>query len=542
MTDPKATTRLLDRLRINLRAAEIPATEQDILGVAERGFLDSVLAFETLVAGSDLQTVPDHLSSWEPGSSSTVALAAPDEVAEPAAVSGSITEVAPRIRRREVSPVELTQSCLQRIGELDSELNAFQLVLAREAEKEARRAESEIAAGDYKGPLHGVPVAVKDLLDMAGIPTTGGSVVMPTIPAQQDAGSVRRLRDAGAIIVGKTRLSELAYSPGSNNAHYGPTCNPWNPAHDTGGSSSGSAAVVATNMAYAALGSDTGGSIRIPSGLCGLVGLKPTYGRVGMSGAISLSWSLDHLGPLTRSVADAALMLQVLAGPDAHDPRMSPGPEYVASSQDLQTELRGLRIGVLLTDGDIAPLGTAEALQAWRKGLAALEQAGADLEEIALPELSALRTLNSAILVLEAAAYHFQRMKDRLIEFGEFPRHRLLHAYAHGPADYVQAQQMRALLRRRVEETLSGLHLLSTPTMPDCAPLLGIPASIRYTAPFNILGWPAITVPVGATSQGLPLGLQLIGMPWDEQTVLRAARAVEMQLQPRLDQLRLDRP
>ncbi len=521
------TAALLDRLRTNLRAARIPATEEDVQGVVGRGFLNSVLAFEGLLGDRELDLPPDHLADTSPPPRPTTATGATGHAADRKDEHGSVAGIADRIRRREVSPLEITRACLRRIAERDPELNAFQLVLHAGAEDMARRAEAEIARGEYRGPLHGVPVAVKDLLDLAGTVTTGGSVVLSREPAGEDAWVVRRLKEAGAVIVGKTRLSELAYSPGSNNGHFGPTRNPWNPQHDTGGSSSGSAAAVADWMACAAVGSDTGGSIRIPAALCGLVGLKPTYGRVGMSGAVSLSWSLDHLGPLTRTVEDAALMLGVLAGPDPHDHRTRPGTGY-ADVWIESPDLCGQRIGVLTEDGHGSELGSPEALEAWRSGLGALEQAGAGLEPVALPERSALRTVNSTFLVLEAAAYHYARMRARLPEFGEFARHRLLYAYAHGPTAYVQAQRLRTMLRARVEERLAGLGLLCTPTMPDGAPLLGVPSDIRYTAPFNCLGWPAVTVPVGLTAQSLPLGLQLIGRPWQEKSVMEAARVVEI--------------
>jgi aspartyl-tRNA(Asn)/glutamyl-tRNA(Gln) amidotransferase subunit A len=321
-------------------------------------------------------------------------------------------------------------------------------------------------------------------------------------------------------------LSEFAYSPGSNNAHYGPTRNPWNPERDTGGSSSGSGAAVAAGLAYAALGSDTGGSIRMPAALCGIVGLKPTFGLLSLAGAVTLSWSLDHLGPLTRTVRDAALLTGLLAGHDPRDPRTRRGavPDLVAG---LEGSVRGLRIGAVREDGFGAP-PDPEALAAWEEGLAALRGAGAEIVDLDLPELDDLRTCGSVMIVTEAAAFHERTLRERPLDLGPFPRDRMMVAYAYGPLVAVQAQQVRAALRARFDRLWEQIDLLSTPAMPYGAPPLGEPRqNVRYTLPFNLLGWPAAVVPVGLTADGLPLGLQVVGRPWDEAAVLRVARAVE---------------
>ena len=289
--------------------------------------------------------------------------------------------------------------------------------------------------------------------------------------------------------------------------------------------SSGSAAAVATGLVYGALGSDTGGSIRIPAAQCGIVGLKPTFGRISLHGAVTLAWSLDHLGPLTRTVGDAALLLTVLAGFDPQDLRTRPVPDPLLHT--LEAGARGLRIGVLRDDGSGRTLGPPDVLAAWQAGLAALERDGAELVEIDLPEIADLRVLNTTILALEAVAYHEPTLRTRLDDYGEFMRQRILSSYVHGPDTFVRAQQARAVARRRCMAIFAQVDLLSLPTMPGGAPLLGVPASTAFTAPFNVLGWPAITVPVGLTDGGLPLGLQLAGKPWDEGTVLRAARVVE---------------
>lgn len=530
MNDNEAPGAIVDRLRTNLRTAGIAMPEVDLAGMIEKGLLRNAVAFEELEARLDSDPLPDYLQAWSPETGGRPAAESGGATQVPKAPGSrasrgysTIEETSARIRSRETSPVELTEQALARIRERDPMLNAFQLLLAQEALASAHQAEAEIAGGTYRGPLHGIPVAVKDLLAMKGTPTTAGSKILAGWVPDFDAAGVERLRRAGAVIVGKTRLSEFAYSPGSNNAHYGPTLNPWNPGHDTGGSSSGSAAAVADGLVFGALGSDTGGSIRIPASLCGIVGLKPTFGRVSLFGAVTLSWSLDHLGPLTRSVADAAIMLEALAGHDARDARTRPAPISV----ELDRGASGLRIGVLRDDGTGAPLGSPGALAAWKAGLTALERQGARLIEIDVPEIRDLRVVNGAIIALEAAAHHQSALRIRLMDFGEFARQRLLAAFAYGPSAHVRAQQARALLRRRCDAIFERVDLLSTPTMPDGAPPLGSPAPTVFTGPFNALGWPAISLPVGLTSERLPLGLQLAGKPWDEATVLRAAAALE---------------
>jgi aspartyl-tRNA(Asn)/glutamyl-tRNA(Gln) amidotransferase subunit A len=536
MSQPNVPDQIIDRLRSNLHATGITAPESDIQGLVEKGFLSRLAVVEQILDRVTADRIPDYLvdrtdaGSAQPHSAQTsqsiAPAAAPTSDADQAPLQYvSIRELAELIRTRRLSPVELAEQTLERIARRDPSLNAYQLVLAERARAAAVRAEQEIAAGDYRGPLHGVPIAIKDLLDLTGTPTTAGSIILADRVAEADASAVARLTTAGAVIVGKTRLSEFAYSPGSNNAHYGPTRNPWNLAYDTGGSSSGSAAAVATGLAYAALGSDTGGSIRIPASLCGVVGLKPTFGRISLRGAVPLAWSLDHLGPLTRSVADAALLLEALAGADPRDSRTSAAAAF--SAVGLEAGVAGLRIGVLGDDGSGGPLGSDEAVAAWHMGLAALERAGAELVPIDLPELEALRWLNSALLAMEASAFHLHWLRERLGDYGDFMRQRILAGFAYAPGAFVRAQQARAALRERCTVIFKRVDLLSTPSQPGGAPPLDTPAFITFTAPFNILGWPAISVPVGLTSDGLPLGLQLAGRPWDEATVLRASYVVE---------------
>lgn len=446
---------------------------------------------------------------------------------EPSLLAQPFHAVAARVAARELSPVELTESSLAAIERANPALNAFRVVLREQAREAARQAETEIADGAYRGLLHGIPVAVKDLMDLAGETTPAGSRVLADNRAAEDSEAVRRLRAAGAVIVGKTHLSEFAFSPASINPHYGPVRNPWNLAFDTAGSSSGSGAALAANLVFAATGSDTGGSIRMPGAACGIVGLKPTFGRVSAGGAVTLSWSLDHIGPMTRSVRDAALLLAVLAGHDPGDGRTTtqPVPDYAA---ELERGVAGLRIARVTGDGGPDPSGTPAALRGVDDGVAALAAAGAVVDEIDIPELADLAALNGVLITIEAAAHHERFLRERIDELGAPVRERLLYAWAYSPTMFTQAQQARAALRRAVEERVRGFDLLALPGMPHEAPALGtLGQNTRYTGPFNMLGWPAIVVPVGLGDHGLPVALQLVGKPWQEATVLRAARVVE---------------
>lgn len=523
MTDP------IDRLRANLRALAIPAADDDLAGIQARGFLRRLADFERIVAGVPAETLPDYLDTGSLSASTETAPPSATPPVMPPSPTDTLLGAAAAIRAGATTPTALVEAALAQIAALDGALNAFQLVLADQALDDARRAEAELAAGQDRGPLHGIPVAVKDLLDMAGLPTTAGSTILARHIAAADAAAVERLRAAGAIIVGKTRLSEFAYSPGSNNAHYGPTANPFDPSRDAGGSSSGSAAAVAAGMALAALGTDTGCSIRIPAAFCGLVGLKPTWGRTSLAGAIPLSWSLDHLGPLTRSVADAATLLAILSGPDPRDGRtLRPMPPFTA--EGLDAGVHGLRVGVVREDGSGKPLADAERLAAVRRGAEMLAAAGAEVIELDVPELDGLRVIGTAILGMEASAFHLPWLQTRLDDYGEFPRQRLLANFAYEPGAFIRAQQGRAVLRRAIGERLAGVDLLALPIHAGPVPNLGVPANNGLAIPFNCLGWPAISLPAGRGSDGLPLALQLVARPWQEISLLRAAYVIEQGL------------
>ncbi len=536
MSDTAARPETLARLRANAARAGVHVDEDDLARIAAGTYLTNAESFDRVVGRVPTDTIPDHLEDWGDhppdhgrAMATTDDTAGEPDTADPLDPFAPLHVAAAAIARGSVSPVALTEMMLERIARYDPALNAFQMVLADGARAAAREGEREIAAGRYRGPFHGVPVAVKDLLATAGLPTTAGSKILAAWVPDEDAEAVRRLTGAGAVIVGKTRMSEFAYSPASNNAHYGPTRNPWNLDRDTGGSSSGSAAAVAAGLAHAALGSDTGCSIRTPSALCGLVGLKSTHGRISLAGAITLSWSLDHLGPMVRSVRDAALVLNLLAGHDPRDSRTRRGviPDFTAGLEGA-AGVRGLRVGAVRDDGSPDGPPTPEATAAWEAGLDALRAAGAEVIDVVLPEMETLRVIGSAIINLEALAYHAPTLRDRPRDLGQFPRDRLTVGYAYGPDAYVRAQQARAMLRASLDRLWGRIDLLSTPALPYGAPPLGEPRSnTRYMIPFNTLGWPAIVVPSGLTGDGLPLATQLIGRPWDEATVLRAARAVE---------------
>jgi Asp-tRNA(Asn)/Glu-tRNA(Gln) amidotransferase A subunit family amidase len=434
--------------------------------------------------------------------------------------------VARLVEDRQLSATDLTEMSLAEIARTNPTSNAFRLVLDERARGSAARADEEIAAGQYRGPLHGIPVAVKDLMDIAGTTAPAGSKVLADRVATEDSEAVRRLEEAGAIIVGKTSMPEFAFSPASNNQHYGAVPNPWNAAHDSGGSSSGSGSAVAAGVVFGATGSDTGGSIRMPGALCGIVGLKPTFGRVSAAGAVSLSWSLDHVGPMTRTVQDAAIMLDVLAGHDARDPRTRnvPVADYAGS---VEQGVKGLRVAVVSDDGG-GEMGTPAVLNGMRLGVSALERAGAIIESVAIPEFIDLSMLYSSLLVIEAAAYYEPFLRDRPDDLGEFARDRLLAAYAYSPAFFVAGSQARAKMRRTVEERLVGFDVVVTPGMPHEAPPLGVVQSnTRFTGPFNALGWPAIVVPTILGEHGLPTAIQFAARPWREDLVLRAGRVVE---------------
>jgi aspartyl-tRNA(Asn)/glutamyl-tRNA(Gln) amidotransferase subunit A len=442
----------------------------------------------------------------------------------------SIAELAPRIAAKEISPVELTEAALTRIEQLEPKLNAFITVTAESARHAARAAEAAIMAGHHLGPLQGIPVAIKDLYATRGVATTYGSPLFADWIPNFDAAAVERLKRAGAVLLGKTNLHELAYGSTSANAHYGPVHNPWREGYHPGGSSGGSAAAVAAGMAYAALGSDTGASIRQPAACVGIVGIKPTFGRVSRYGALPLSWSQDHVGPLTRSVRDAALIMQVLAGHDPRDPTTAerPVPDFAAGLDD---GIAGRRIGVarafFFDDCDPEVVALVEA------ALAVLEDRGAWVEDIDLPDMAAAFTVGTITVAVEGATYHAADLRARPEAFSDELRAAFELGGFYKAVDYVQAQRLRRQLMAETNRALAGFDAIVMPTSPiPATPIAGNPPDHailrpRNTMPFNVLGLPALSVPCGFTASGLPVGLQIAGRAFDEAGILRIAQAYE---------------
>lgn len=443
----------------------------------------------------------------------------------------TIAAASGEIRRKQVSPVEITKECLRRIETLNPRLNAFITTMGESALAEARRAEDEISRGIWRGPLHGIPIALKDLIDTAGVRTTSASKLHEERIPTQDAEIVRRLRLAGAVIVGKNNLHEFAYGGSSLISHFGDVHNPWNVARITGGSSGGSAACVPARMACAAIGTDTAGSIREPAALCGCVGLKPTYGRVSVRGVIPLSASLDHVGPMTSSVEDAALVLQALAGFDAAEITSAEVPVGDFTS-GLKEGAKNLRVGVVreyfFDDLD------AEVASAMEHALMGIETLVAHVSEVQI-EVPADRTLQAA----ESYAYHAENVAKHPEAYQAETLRRIRTGEKVAAAEYIERRRELDMARRNIREVFADIGLLVTPTTPMAAPTIAElranaealrPAELRLlrnTRPFNVWGLPAISVPCGFTQGGLPIGLQIAGPHWREDLVLRLAYAYE---------------
>lgn len=445
----------------------------------------------------------------------------------------TLEETAEAIRERRLSPVALTEACLARIEQVEPRLNAFITITAAIAREQARTAEQEIGADRYKGPLHGIPIAVKDLFATKGIRTTAGSQILANWVPDEDATVVRKLREAGAVLLGKLGLHEFAYGISSVNPHFGDVHNPWDITKIPGGSSGGSAVAVVAGEAYAALGSDTGGSIRIPASLCGCVGLKPTYGRASLFGAVPLSWSLDHPGPLARNVRDVALTMAAIAGLDPRDPVSADRsvPDPLAGIDDGPL---GLRIGVP-TDHVWDQCDPAIA-GAVRSAIDALARAGADVREVPWTKGAEYARASSAVLGVEARAYHEGAFPGRSAEYGPLIRARLA---SQGDVDAQSyARAMRLLMEARAggaDRDLEGVDVLAMPTVPARAWTIAEAKEIprpsewtRITRIFDLTGQPAISVPCGLDPDGLPIGLQFAARMWDEAAALRAARAYEL--------------
>jgi aspartyl-tRNA(Asn)/glutamyl-tRNA(Gln) amidotransferase subunit A len=439
-----------------------------------------------------------------------------------------IAELGRRYRARELSPVDVATAHLGRIERVDKTLNSFITLTPEQALADARAAEAAIRRGDA-GPLAGIPIAYKDLYATRGIRTTAGSAVLADWIPDHDATCVSRLRQAGMVMLGKLITHEFAFGIQFPGHRFAPARNPWHLDHIPGGSSSGSGAALAAGLTVGALGSDTGGSIRGPAAFCGIVGLKPTYGRVSRAGVVTLSWTLDHTGPMARTVEDCALMLQALAGHDAADPASSREPvaDYTAT---LDQDIRGLRVGIPREYFfDDVKHDVAEAFEA---AMSTLRRLGAEVRDVRISDIRVAPAF-MVIMLSEAFAYHARDLRERPQLYGEVLREKLMAGALFTGEEYVQAQRLRARLREAMHRTLGEVDVLATPTMTGTAPAFAtvldpnFPFARSNMAPFNMSGLPALALPCGFGPSGLPISLQLAGRPFDEATVLRVGHAYE---------------
>lgn len=444
----------------------------------------------------------------------------------------TVADAAHAIATKAVSPVELMQAHLARIEKLDPTLNAFIRLDGEAALAAAKVAEAEATAGRLRGALHGIPVGIKDIIDVAGLPTTCHSKILVGNIAMSDAVCVARLRAAGAIVVGKLSTHEFAIGGPSFDLPWPPARNPWNPDHHPGGSSSGSGSGVAAGLFPMALGTDTGGSVRNPASCCGIVGLKPTYGLVSRRGVFPLSFTLDHIGPMTRTVEDNALMLEAIAGHDPLDPgsAASPAGRY---RDALDRGAKGLRIGFVRHFHEIDMPAEPEVTAALEHVMRALQMLGADVRDIRLPSLVEFAAVNRVILQSEAWAIHGEWLRTRPGDYGKLARRRLMPGAFLGAGDYVTANKRRSEMIAAVNAALAEVDVLLCASSMDPACRIDRPAEVERTyprqarTPFNVTGHPALAMMAGLSSGGLPLSVQFVARNFDEATLFRVARAWE---------------
>jgi len=437
----------------------------------------------------------------------------------------TLKEASDLLRSKAASPVDLTQACLKRIESFDSKLNTFITITKEEALKHAREMEAELHQGKWRGPLHGIPIALKDNIDTAGTRTTAASGLFKDRVPSEDAEIVRRLKLAGAVFLGKQNLHEFAYGGTADISYFGPVHNPWALDHVSGGSSGGSAASIAADFCFGSLGTDTAGSVRIPASYCGVVGFKPTYGRVSLGGVIPLAWSLDHVGPICKTAEDAALMLAAVAGYDPGDPTAVnvPVTDYADA---LQAAPADLRLGIPRSPffENLHP----EVAKNVEAAIEVLRKMVKSEAEIKLPSAAPVLPIVGA----EAYAYHSKWIVESPDLYQPFTRKRIESAAGVKTPAYAQALRQTILHRREIADVFSNVDLLITPTMPRPAEAFAESKTfdsvgLQNTSPFNIFGLPAITVPCGFTSSGLPIGLQISGAPFAVSTVLTLAHAYE---------------
>ena len=450
----------------------------------------------------------------------------------------TIAEASEMIRDQRLSPVELAQAYLDRIQSLNGNLSAYITVMSGAALAQARSAEAEIASGGYRGPLHGIPVAVKDIISTKSVLTSGGSKVLADNVPDHDSTVIERLNGAGASLLGKLNLSEFAIG-GTIDHPYGTPRNPWNTGHSAGGSSSGSGIATAAGLAAGTLGSDTGGSVRGPSSFCGIVGLRPTYGRVTRHGVVPMCWQMDTIGPMTRTVKDCALMLQAIAGGDERDPSSSdePVPDYAL---ELEQSIGGLRVGLPREMFDFADLDN-EVKTAVETAVTVLGELGVASDEMTLPTSAQSGAVFVSIADVDCASFHSEWLATRPEDYDWSTRTRLESATLTPATMYIRAQRARELIRRELLDALDRYDAIILPSSPTVSPLIaqatGSPGGYyqgrldlgrrRYQSPAALAGLPAISVPCGFSSTGLPIGMQIIGRPFAESTLFRIAHAYE---------------
>ena len=457
----------------------------------------------------------------------------------------SISQASQLLSRREVSPVELAQAHLDRIEQLDTKINSFITVTSEAALERADLVMREMVNEGRLTALNGIPLAVKDLYETRWVRTTAGSTFFSDYYPTEDAIAVQKLIQSGGVLLGKLNMHEIALGVTNVNPHYGPCRNPWDLSRISGGSSGGSAAALAAGLCMGSLGTDTGGSIRIPAALCGVVGLKPTYGRVSLRGIIPLSWNLDHAGPMARRVADVAMLLQCIAGYDAHDPYSIDVPveDYLAA---LDGGVRGWRVAVATGDF-FTQVTDAEVLLAMDEAGITFTQLGARVETVEVTGMRDAALANGIMTTSDAAGYHRDRLADHPEKFGDDVRQRLQTGATYTSTEYVMARRQQSLMRHQFTRFFDDYDILLTPTTPVPAPPIEGRDAIetarlltRFTAPFNLTGLPALSLPCGFTSSGLPIGLQIISRPWAEAAVLRAAQAFEQGTEWHLREPRLN--
>jgi aspartyl-tRNA(Asn)/glutamyl-tRNA(Gln) amidotransferase subunit A len=444
----------------------------------------------------------------------------------------TIAEAAKQIAVKQLSPVELTQACLDRVRRLDNRLHAFVHLTEERALAEARAAEAAVMAGGPMGPLHGIPIGLKDIVDTKGIPTTCGSKILQGNIPDTDATCAQKLAAAGTVLIGKTTTHEFADGGPSFDLPKPPARNPWNIDHFTAGSSSGTGAAVAAGLILGGIGTDTGGSIRGPAALCGIAGIKPTYGLVSRAGVAPAAFSLDHIGPMAWTAEDCALMLQALAGPDPRDPASAtrPIPDYTAL---LGSGIKGLKIGVIHhfheTDCKVSD-GTRRGIDA---AIATFRELGAEIREVQLSPLQDWQACGSLISITERAAAYEEWARTRLGDFSERVQRRLMLGALVSGVDYLQAVRRRRELRAELKTAMAGLDIVLTAAAPseapkiDSVPVWDLFERPSFTIPFNVSGYPAISICSGYGDGGLPVAMQLVAKPFEELALFRVADAFE---------------